>query len=325
MDKYRNIFKNTPLYRLKSFNENNIYIKRDDMTDPVCGGNKARKLKYFIEEILNKGYNHIVTYGSKESNHCRITAAFASKYNMPCTLILAEPEANEEITYNGNYFLYDLLDAKIIWSKVEKVSDKIDETMESLRMEGYKPYFIQGGGHGPIGTHAYVKAYQEIEFQKKKLNIDFDYIFLASGTGTTQAGLIIGKELYKNHENIIGISVARKEERGRKVIYESIYEYLDTENISLDIKEESIDFIDNYIGKGYGDIYHEVLKTIKKVAKSEGILLDPIYTGKAFYGMLNYLENKNLKGKNALFIHTGGLPLIFNYTYKFKDNKQIVR
>ncbi|MBU5294119.1 pyridoxal-phosphate dependent enzyme [Anaerosalibacter bizertensis] len=321
MNRKEFIFRNTPLYKLDSFKTNNIYIKRDDMTDPVCGGNKARKLQYFIEEILNNGHNYIVTYGSKESNHCRITAAFASKYNIPCTLILAKPERNMEISYNGNYFLYDLLDADIIWSEVDNVSSIIDETMEKLGLEGYNPYFIPGGGHGPIGTHGYVKAYEEIENQRKDLNIDFDYIFLASGTGTTQAGLVIGNKLYENKEKIIGISVARKEERGKKVIYDSVCEYIKAKNIPLDISEDDIIFLDSYIGEGYGDIYGNVLDTIKNVAKTEGVLLDPIYTGKAFYGMLSYLENKNLKGKNVLFIHSGGLPLVFNYTYKFKDNK----
>lgn len=313
------IFKETPLYRLKSFTNNNIYIKRDDMTDPVCGGNKARKLEYFMEEILEKSCDHIVTYGSKESNHCRITAAFASQNNMPCTLILSTPEVNQELKYNGNFFLYDLLDAEIIWTKVDEVSETIDRVMEKLENQNYNPYFIPGGGHGNIGTHAYVKAYEEIEKQKHDLGIDFDYIFLASGTGTTQAGLVVGHKLYENNEKIIGISVARKEDRGKDVIYNSVVEYLEANNIFKSIKVEDIHFIDKYIGKGYGHIYKDVLETIKLVGKKEGILLDPIYTGKAFYGMSDYIRENNIKNKNILFIHTGGLPLVFNYADKFNE------
>lgn len=315
------IFKETPLYKLKSFTNNNVYIKRDDMTDPVCGGNKARKLEYFMEEILDKGCDHIVTYGSKESNHCRITAAFASQNNMPCTLILSTPEVNQELNYNGNFFLYDLLDAEIIWTKVDEVSETIDRVMGKLEKENYNPYFIPGGGHGNIGTHAYVKAYEEIEKQKNKLGINFNYIFLASGTGTTQAGLIVGQTIHENDEKIIGISVARNEQRGKDVIYDSVVQYLDVNNISKSIEKEDIIFLDNYIGKGYGDIYKDVLETIKAIGKKEGVLLDPIYTGKAFYGMLDYIKENNINSKNILFIHTGGLPLVFNYAHKFNEKQ----
>src|SRR5699024_6668337 len=230
------------------------------------------------------------------------TAAFAAQHNIPCTLILAKPKINHQINFNGNFFLYHLLDSEIIWTEVDKVSTTIDRIMEDLKNKGYNPYFIPGGGHGNIGTYAYIKAYEEIERQKKQLNINFDYIFLASGTGTTQAGLIVGQKFNENSEKIIGISVARNEERGKEVIYDSIIQYLKDNNMSVDIEKNDINFLDNYIGKGYGDIYNDILETIKTIVKNEGILLDPIYTGKGFYGMLDYIESENINNKNILFI-----------------------
>ncbi|MCK8824337.1 1-aminocyclopropane-1-carboxylate deaminase/D-cysteine desulfhydrase [Fuchsiella alkaliacetigena] len=320
IDKLDFIFSPTDLYKINicfDKSNNDFYIKRDDLTGLAMGGNKARKLEYFIQDALDQEADYIVTYGSTQSNHCAMTAAAASKLNLPCLLVLAKPD--KEPTYTGNFFLYDLFDAEIVYTSTEEVSETIDEEIEKLSNKGYNPYFIYGGGHGNLGTHAYVEAYQEIISQAEDLEVNFDYIFFASGTGTTQAGLIIGKELQGGSEEIIGISIARDKQRGTDVISDSIKDYCNQFNIEISNIERKINFIDSYIGEGYGIANQEVLKTIKLVAKKEGILLDPTYTGKAFSGMLDYIEKNKIKDKNILFIHTGGTSILLDNTEQFKE------
>ena len=300
----------TPIQFYKRIGSNYVYIKRDDLTDLALGGNKVRKLEYFLADAIEKNANCIVTYGSAQSNHCRLTAAAASKHQMKSVLILSE---SEEVQFNGNYFLYKLFDAEIVWTDVKNVPETIEKTLADLRNKGLKPYFIQGGGHGNLGTHAYRKAFDEIIEQEKEMNIEFEYIFHASGTGTSQAGLIAGNLLNKFKKKIVGISVARNEIRGRQVIYESLKDYFDELNYSFKIPKETIIFNDSYVGRGYGDIYPEIVGTIKEVAKGSGVILDPVYTGKAFYGMIDYIEENRITNKNILFIHTGGIPLVFHH------------
>ena len=306
--------KNTPIQKISDFNTNEMYIKREDLIDLSFGGNKARKVEYFMEDILNKKSDYIVTYGSVQSNHCRVVAALSAKMGIKCLLILAE---TDEIDYGGNYFLYKLYDAKITFSKVDKVSSTIDETIQKLKDDGYNPYFITGGGHGNLGTMAYVDAYKEITNQNK--DKEFDYIFFASGTGTTQAGLIIGNEKENSKTKIVGISIARNKKRATEVIYESIKDYCQEYNEDLDIDKININIEDRYIGNGYGHIYEEILSTIKEVSRKDNILLDPVYTGKAFYAMNDYIVKNNIKNKKILFIHTGGMPILFKHADRFKE------
>ncbi|WP_078392860.1 1-aminocyclopropane-1-carboxylate deaminase/D-cysteine desulfhydrase [Shouchella patagoniensis] len=296
--------------RHKLWNGNNLYVKRDDLTGFALGGNKSRKLEYFFYDAVVQKSNHIVTYGALQSNHCRMTAAAASKMGMDFTMIV--PETDEKPTYEGNYKITSLMGVNLIATPLNQVKTTITETLSSLKTLGDAPYFIPGGGHGYLGTLGYVEAYREIESQKQHNLVprDIDYIFLASGTGATQAGLIVGSGLCNNAEKIVGISIARAYKQGIQPIKESINEY---NNINkTDIKTNKIVFEDKYIGSGYGDVYTEIETTIKKVAKLTSIILDPIYTGKAFYGMLDYLDRNSIKNKNVIFIHTGGIPLFFN-------------
>ncbi len=261
------------------------------MTGLALGGNKARKLEYYLADAAKGNYNHIVTYGTAQSNHCRVAAIAAALWGFPCTLILAQTK--ESPVYNGNYFLFHLLNATITWSEIEQVNATIDRELERIKTNGDRPYFIPGGGHGYWGTHAYFQAYRELEKQKKKMGIHFDYIFFASGTGSTQSGLVIGNKRADNRgEQIIGISIARSSEKGVPIILDNISRYIKKAKLNIYIDEADISFIDDYIGEGYADIYPEVITTIKQVAAKTGVLLDPVYTGKAFFGMLDYLEKR---------------------------------
>lgn len=301
---------NTPITFVDTFFNNCLYIKRDDMIPLSFGGNKARKAIGFFEEIDSIGANSVVTYGSGSSNHCRIISNLAASRGIPCYIISPEEASNE--TFNSK--LMTLFGAEITVCPVEKVHDTIEAKMEELRSEGRNPYFIPGGGHGNIGTQAYVDCYSEISNYEKSSGIQFDYIFHASGTGTTQAGLICGKLLRNDTKEIIGISIARKNPRGRDVVLDSVKDYLCSVDKSFDAYtvEHATIFDDSFINGGYGKADDRIIEFIKTFVRKYSIPLDRTYTGKAFVGMLDYLERENISKKNILFIHTGGTPLFFD-------------
>src|SRR5690625_1671949 len=164
----------TPIEFYDTYLSNRIYIKRDDLTGLALGGNKVRKLEFFLADALANKSNCIVTYGSAQSNHCRLTAAAARKEGFKVVLILAK---SDSLGVNGNYFLYELFDADIVWTKTNQVPETIAQTLIDLENTGYKPYFIQGGGHGDLGTHAYKVTFDEIMTQQVEKDVTFDYIF----------------------------------------------------------------------------------------------------------------------------------------------------
>lgn len=295
---------------LGKINSNQLYIKREDLIPISFGGNKARKAIKFFEEIDEGGYDCVITYGSSSSNHCRIVANMAVARDMKCYIIGPE-EASEE-TFNSR--LMELFNAEIIIVPVQEVHDTIENKLEELRLKGMKPYFIPGGGHGNIGTQAFVECYEEIRDYEQENNSNFDYIFFASGTGTTHAGLVCGQLLYGDNKNIVGISIARKNPRGRQVVLDSVREYLEEHGKCF--KDEQIEqvtfFCDAYIGDRYGFCNKDIKDTIVNVMKEYGIPLDSTYTGKAFWGMTEYIRRNQIENKKILFIHTGGTPLFFD-------------
>lgn len=329
----------TPLVPLSgSYGANQLYIKRDDMIPFSFGGNKARKAAEFYREIRDSDIDVIMTYGSNSSNHCRIIANMAAAMGLSCHII--SPEENRERLYNTR--LVEQFGAAVETCPVSRVSETIDRRIEAYRKQGRNPYFITGGGHGNPGTESYVKAYREIEAWERESGISFDYIFHASGTGATQAGLVCGQLLSlaegvreeagkedtahvnkgggrlpqaaeggRSPARIIGISIAREEGRGRKVVKDSIREYLGEKFDSL-YREDALLFTDRYRCGGYGNYTDEIKSLIDRVMMREGIPMDTTYVGKAFYGMLRFLEDQGIQGKRALFIHTGGTPLYFD-------------
>lgn len=296
----------TPVQFLTSDNGNQFFVKRDDLIPYSFGGNKARKGFLFFNEIDKGNYDCVVTYGSSHSNHCRIISNMAATRGMPCFLI--GPKEVSDATFNSK--LMDLFGAEIISVPVNEVHDTIEKKIKELKENGKRPYFIPGGGHGNIGTEAYVQCYEEIRKYEFENKIQFDYIFFASGTGTTQSGLVCGQIKYSDNRKIIGISIARKNPRGRNIVMDSIKEY--NPNISEDEIQDKTFFLDNYTGDGYGKENNEIESLIKSMMLKYGIPLDSTYTGKAFLGMNKFIEKEKIVGKNILFIHTGGTPLFFD-------------
>lgn len=289
-----------------------LYVKREDMIPYSFGGNKARKALLFFKDIDEGDYDCVVTYGSSHSNHCRVIANMAAARKMPCYLI--GPAEVSDTTFNSR--LMDVLGANQTSVPVDNVSDTIDKKLAELKAAGKKPYFIAGGGHGNIGTQAFVDCYEEIRDYEQNKGTRFDYIFFASGTGTTQAGLVCGQLLNKDDRKIIGISIARKNPRGRDVVLSSIEEYLKERHpesgiTSKQIEENTI-FLDDYIYDGYGKDSEDIKRVIMDSLIRYGMPLDATYTGKAFFGMKDYIRKNSLEDKNILFIHTGGTPLFFD-------------
>lgn len=307
----------TPIVRLYDKEIPGLYVKREDMIPYSFGGNKARKAFRFFEEIDAGGFDHVVTYGSSHSNHCRVVANMAAQRGIPCTII--GPSKVSDTTYNSR--MMELFGARIIMVPVEEVSGTIDRTMEELKKAGENPYFIIGGGHGNIGTASYVDCYREICDYERKEGVFFDYIFFASGTGTTQAGLVCGQIMSGDRRTIVGISIARKNPRGRDVVLESIRDYLSEHKDEIpanmsddlgDIIDANTIFLDEYTGEGYGVNSELIDKTIRESLINYGMPLDSTYTGKAFAGMKDYIRKNKIMDKNILFIHTGGTPLFFD-------------
>ena len=214
----------TPIIALhEKMNNNAFYMKRDDLLPFSFGGNKARKAEKFKNDIIANKSDVIVTYGSSESNHCRIIANMAKSMGVKCYII--SPSENYKETYNSR--MIKMFGAYIEKVPVNEVHDTIENMLKELKEQGYNPYFIPGGGHGNLGTDAYVDCYREIKEFEEKNRIKFNYIFLASGTGTTQAGLVCGQVLNKDiDKKIVGISIARNKERGQRIVLDSIEEYL---------------------------------------------------------------------------------------------------
>ena len=289
---------------LGQYEKNHLWIKRDDLIPFSFGGNKARKAELFFNEIDKGDYDCVVTYGSSSSNHCRVVANECCRRGLKCYII--SPDEASEPTFNSQ--MMDLFGAEINTVPVSDVRDTIESKITELKAMGLNPYFIEGGGHGNIGTEAYVQCYQEIKEYEKDHSIHFDYVFFASGTGTTQAGLVCGQLLSGDERKIIGISIARKNPKGRDVVLNSIRSYLGSKVSEEQIQFATI-FVDDYT-TGYGKDDSRVNQVILNVLKKYGIPLDSVYTGKAFMGMTEYLREIN--DNNVLFIHTGGTPLFFD-------------
>lgn len=306
---------NPDFYRI--LRSNRFYIKRDDLIPYCFGGNKARMVLKYFEDIDALGSDAVVTYGGSDSNLCRIISNLACQRGLPCTIIT--PSEISHPTFNAKMASY--FGASVVSCSVDKVHEAIGHTLKALQDKGLHPYFISGGGHGPVGTDACAECYDEIWSYEQKNHLGFDYIFLASGTGTTQSGLIAGQMLHKNNAKIVGISIARTNPRGRNIICEAVQDYFSYkeikpfatwEELCKEIQKRTI-FVDEYAGEGYGQGTEDIKDVILLVLKQYGIPLDQTYTGKAFCGMLKYIAAKEISGKNILFLHTGGTPLYFDF------------
>lgn len=296
------------LEKLSSKYKKNIFIKRDDYTGTEISGNKVRKLEYAIGEALDKNSDTIITTGAIQSNHCRATAAVCAKLGLECHLILRGNPTDIE----GNLFLDYILGANIHFiQNDESAEDKMNELDKSLRNKGKKPYMIPVGASNPIGTYGYINTYHEILKQEKELEDKFDLISVPVGSGGTYAGLWYGNYMNHGEKRILGFAVCDSEGYFKNEIKDILLKIND--NIE---SFDSMEINDSYIGKGYAKATKEELAFYYDIARLEGVVLDPCYTGKAFKGLLEEIQAGNIAEENILFIHTGGL---MGWTKEYRD------
>ena len=308
----------TPLHKLEKLSAYlggpTIYIKRDDQTGLATGGNKTRKLEYLVADALQKKCDVLITGGAAQSNHCRQTAAAAALTGLSCHLALGgfQPE-----TTNGNLLLDKLLGATIHWEGKRRKGESMPEIAEMLKQNGKKPYIIPYGGSNAIGTCGYIFAVQELKKQMSELNLSFDSIVFASSSGGTHAGLTVGKALFDLPSAITGIRIDKgnKDEKPYPLqLAELSSEAAHLLYFDRTINEDDFDEREGYQGEGYGIVNEQDREAVKIMAKTEGILLDPVYTGRTMAGLLDLIRNDHYSSKdNILFWHTGGSAALFNY------------
>ena len=320
----------TPLQKMERLSKElgyEIYFKRDDMTGfNPCGGNKIRKLEYLLGDAMEQGCDTVITYGATQSNHVMETISAARRCGLtPIAYLVSivEPDA-DDIRSN---LLQDALfgaEIHIIPSNGEDMSVGMKRAHElsaqriaELEKEGHKCYDIPSGGATGVGSSAYAEGFAEIQEQLKALGKEADYIFLGTGTGGTLAGLTAGKLLTGSRTKIIGINVSPK---GGDLAVEYRNRVVNTANDALaymghgdkKVTEEMFTCDNRFYGPGYEMPGKEANEAIRYLAKTEGILTDPVYTGKGFYGMLSYLKNEEIpKGSTVVFLHTGGMTALF--------------
>lgn len=281
-----------------------IFMKRDDQTGLATGGNKTRKLEFLVAEALAQGCDALITTGAQQSNHCRQTAAAAAKMGMACSLVL---RGDAPPKFQGNLLLDELLGAHLYWTGERKPAEVIPEVIKEMRSLGRNPYVIPLGGSNVVGATAYVKAMEELVGQLNEQRINIDFIVFASSSGGTQAGLVLGAHIFGFHGKIYGISVDHPAESLATqvgALTTATATHLGLAQISLG---ENILVNDDYLGDGYAVVGELERDAIRLVGRQEGILLDPVYTGRAMGGLIDLISwGAFTRGQTVLFWHTGG-------------------
>ena len=289
-----------------------IFMKRDDLTGLGLGGNKTRKLEFIIQDALEKGCDTIVTAGASQSNHCRQTAAAAAQLQLECHLVLGG-EAPD--IANGNLLLDSLFGAQIHWAGKNRKGEDIPRVIEELRAKGKRPYVIPYGGSNELGAYGFIHALKELETQIDTETLS--HIVFASSSGGTHVGLMLGKALLKKHYELVGINIDKGESDATpfdKFIVELANKTSNHFKMGFEFTDKNLNLVDDYVGDGYGVIGSAEKEAIALTAQSEGILLDPVYTGRAMAGLIDMIRTGKLtKKEKVLFWHTGGAPSVFAY------------
>lgn len=306
----------TPLRRLDRLSEEwgiDLWIKRDDLTGLETSGNKIRKLEYTVAQAKKENADVLITCGGIQSNHCRATAAVAASVGLKSHLVL---RIDEQPPLEGNYLLDKILDAEITLISRDDYSNRRMEIMEKIRddyaAKGLRAYIIPEGASDGIGNFGYINAVKEIAEQEKSLDLHFDTLVCAVGSGGTYSGLYLGTKLYQTNQKVLGFNVCDDEEYFLNVCTSIASDTVKRIDADISVSRDDMHIIDGYKGKGYAVSSDDELEFIIDVARKEGVILDPVYTGKALYGFYQELKKGNLKDvQHALFIHTGGIFGLF--------------
>lgn len=294
-----------------------LYIKRDDLLGLAGGGNKTRKLEFLVADALAQGADTLITCGAVQSNHCRLTLAAAVKEGLKCRLVLEErvPKSyNPDAT--GNNFLFRLLGVEAV--KVVPTGVDLAAEMRAVANDvaslGRKAYIIPGGGSNPRGALGYVSCAEEILAQTFDLGLRLDHIVCASGSTGTHAGLLTGLVGNNSHIPVTGINVRRTREEQEPNVHKLAQEVACLLDIQGGVPREAVTALGDWVGPGYSLPTPEMVEAVTTVARVEGILLDPVYTGKTMAGLFGLIRRGVFtKGQNVLFLHTGGSPALYAY------------
>jgi D-cysteine desulfhydrase len=295
------------LPRLSAALGRRLFIKRDDLTGLALGGNKTRKLEFLCADALRRSADTLITTGAPQSNHCRQTAAAAAVLGLRCVLVLTGQSQPAE---TGNLLLDSLVGAELVWTGTKDRDQALQDTFAREQSAGRQPYLIPYGGSNPLGAAAYATAVRELMGQK----IRPDWIILPSSSGGTQAGLVLGTRWFGLSGRIHGISVDWKANPLRDKIRALAEETLQAFGSGESVPAESILVDDRFLGAGYGKAGDLEREAIRLFARREGILLDPVYTGRAAGGMLEMIRRNEIGvSETVLFWHTGGTPALWAY------------
>ena len=301
------------LPRLSDYLGRDIFIKRDDFTPVALGGNKLRKLEFLAADALREGADVLLTAGAIQSNHVRQTAAVAAKLGLKCVALLENPigTTSENYLSNGNRLMLDLMDVEIVMvDALHNPTEQLAAQAEHLEAQGFRPYIVPVGGSNALGALGYVECAQEIAHQSEGV-VDFAAVVVASGSAGTHAGLAIGLEQLLPETELVGVTVSRKVEAQLPVV-ERIRSAL-VEQLEVQAKAP-ITLWDDYFAPRYGEPNEEGMAAVKLLARLEGIMLDPVYTGKAMAGLIDGIaQNRFRREGPLLFVHTGGSPALFAY------------
>lgn len=314
-----------PLERLsRRLSGPDIWIKRDDCTGLAGGGNKARKLEFLIAAALADEADTLITAGAIQSNHARQTAAAAARFNLRCQLVLTDsvPGTPPHYRESGNILLDQILGAEIKLAGGDADSaHAMQDLAQALRCQGRRPFVIPVGGSNALGAFGYVQAFAELHAQAVERSLAVDHIVLATGSGGTQAGLLLGAHLHGWRGSIHGISVGASAQRQRLKVADVMRAAADLLTIETGDAEIRID--DRFVGAGYGQPAEDTIEAIRLTAESEGILLDPVYSGKAMAGLIASIRAGTFRrGEVVVFLHTGGSAALSAYSQHFTSGKE---
>lgn len=293
-----------------------LYIKRDDLLGLAGGGNKTRKLELLMADALARGADTIITVGAVQSNHCRLTLAAAIKEGLKCRLLLEErvpgsyrPDAS------GNNFLYRLLGAeKLRVIAGGDLNAALSEMVAEAVAEGRRAYVIPVGGSNPLGALGYAACAQELLSQSFDLGLQFDHLVCVSGSAGTHAGLLVGLLGNSSRLPITGINVGRPRAEQEAIVHTLAEQTAELAGLRGSVPREAVVCLDEWVGPGYSLPTAAMIEAVKLLARLEGILLDPVYTGKAMAGLIDLVKRGQFaKGEKVLFVHTGGSPALYAY------------
>lgn len=319
---------NTPLQKMTRLSEQlgkEVFFKRDDMTGLELSGNKIRKLEFLLADAKEKGATTILTCGGAQSNHCRATALAAARCGMKSILLLRTSDVANPPAIEGNILLNKMAGAEIIWISSEEYNDRdaiFQREIDCLKQKGEIAYVIPTGGSNYIGSWGYVQAIQEIADDLVNIGLDDGEttILSATGSGGTMAGLLLGKKMFNLDLDVVGVNVCDDEQYFLDEIGAICDKFCQEYDQIFSITREDIQVLDGYVGRGYALSKPEELQAIYDLARLEGVILDPVYTGKAYYGMVSELaKNRDRFGKRIVFIHTGGLFGLFPVAHQLAE------